>query len=446
MSKKTLIENAYIITSSKENKIIENGYILFDEENIIEVESGNINAKKLESDTKVYNAGGAVVTPGFINSHQHLAMSILRSGREATPNRLFTYFFPFEKQILNEDIVYNATRLSAWEMLTSGTTTAVDMYYFEDKVIDACIETNMRIVAGETIMTNSTPSQKNYKTALDFMSKVIDKYKGNNLVTPILAPHSPYMCDTDTLKEIYSFAEKNDLRLTMHASEFENELDLMEKLLGKRPRSPIDYLEEIGILSDRWHLAHLIFVDDSDIKKLAKHKVGIAHCPIANIKSGKGISPVLDMLENGLNVALATDGPLSGNRLDLSYAIGTAYYLQKLLKHNMTVLKPLEVFKMSTLGGAKAIGMADKIGSLEKGKYSDLILWRNDTPAMCAVQDEMANIVMASSARDINNVWVGGKLTVENSKLITTDTKDIITKCRFIQKEIKTKLENFDQN
>lgn len=442
-NKKTLIENCCIITADKDDRVIDNGYILFDYDNIIEIGGGSIDKTKIGNDVEIINAKNAVVSPGFINTHQHLPMSILRSGKECTANRLFSYFFPFEKEILNGDIVYNASRLSAWEMLTTGTTTVVDMYYFEDRVIDGASEVGMRIVAGETIMTDKTPSQESYKTALEFMSSVVEKYKNNKLVHPILAPHSPYMCSTKALEEIYSFANKNNMRITMHCSEFENEIELIEKNIGRKIKTPVQYLNELGILSNKWHIAHGIFLNDEDIKILADKHVSLAHCPIANIKAGKGIARVCDMLESGVNVSLGTDGPLSGNRLDLSYAISTAYCLQKLFRHNATVLTPKEMIKIATINGAKSVGLENKIGSIEVGKYADLVLWHNDTPSMCVAQDELANLVVASTGKDVNKVWVGGKLSVENGKLITTDTADIINKCKVIKEEIKDKIINF---
>lgn len=445
MNKKTLIKNAYIITSDKNNSLIENGFIVFDENSIIDL--GTVKDKSYETyenNAYIIDAKGAIVSAGFINTHQHLSMSLLRSGREAEENRLFTYFFPFEKEILNEDIVYDATRISAWETLLGGVTTAVDMYYFEDKVIEASIDLGLRIVAGETIMSDATPSFKTSREALEYMIRIIEKYKNDKRVIPIVAPHSPYMCDGKTLEKAYEFSEKYNLNITMHTSEFENELNLIEKRTGVKPRSSTDYIDSLGILSSKWLLAHMIFADERDIKKIADKKANVAHCPVANAKSGKGIARAYDMIASSINVGLGTDGPLSGNRMDFSHVIGTAYALQKLLKRNATILKPSEVLSMATLKGAKAIGLDDKIGSLEKGKYADIVLWREDTPSMCAPQDYVANLVLASTSKDVKNVWVGGKLCVKDGELISTDKNDIIKRAKIRQREISCKLSNFN--
>ncbi|OQY42124.1 MAG: hypothetical protein B6227_03090 [Fusobacteriia bacterium 4572_74] len=204
----------------------------------------------------------------------------------------------------------------------------------------------------------------------------------------------------------------------MHVAETQKEFD---KFKAKYNMTPIEYLDSIGLLNERFIAAHSIFVTDSDIELMKKRDIGVAHNMVANIKSAKGVSPALKMFDDGLRIGLGTDGPMSGNTLDIIGQMGYVAKLHKLTNKDRSAMPPYKVVEMATMGGARAIHREDELGSLENGKLADIVVLETKSANMQPIFDPYSVLVYSANASNVDTVIVNGKMIVENKKLLTYD-------------------------
>jgi len=427
-----IVENGTVLTMDSGKKIIEDGVVVIDNDKILEVGDKSLLNKYYAEN--VINADGGIIMPGMVNTHTHISMVVFRSLADDVPDRLNRYIFPLEKQIVTAELVYVGALHGAVEMAKSGITTFCDMYYFEDEVARAVDKIGLRAILGETVVKFPAPDSKKPFGGIAYGEKFIKKYKSHNLITPAFAPHAPQTNDTEHLKIINELSDKYNIPVIMHVAETKEELEIYQE---KYRKTPVEYLDSIGLLNERFIAAHLIFINDNDIEILKKRNVGIAHNMGANIKSAKGVSPALKMFDDGLKIGLGTDGPMSGNTLDIITQMGYVAKLHKLVNNDRTAMPPYKVVEMATLGGAKALHMEDKIGSIEKGKYADIAIVETKSPNMVPVYDYYSALVYSANASNVETVIVNGKVIVENKELKTYDEsvnrKDIQLLCNKIR-------------
>jgi len=411
-----IIKNGTILTMNEDHKIIEDGVVIIDKNKIIAI--GDKEILKEYSATLTLDAQDGIVMPGMINTHTHAAMTIFRSIGDDVGDRLNRYLFPLESKLVTPTLVYDGTRHGAIEMLKGGVTTMVDMYYFEDQAAKALKELGMRGIMGETIMAKQTPDAKKPYGGIDIAIKLTEKYKEDELITPAFAPHATYSNDSTHLQKIQSLALKYDVPVMMHVAETQAEVDKYKAEYGM---TPIQYLQSIGLLTNKLIAAHCIFVDDNDIELLSKNDVGVSHNMSANIKSAKGVSPSLKMFDNGIRIGLGTDGPMSSNSLDIIAQMGYVAKVQKLINKDRTVMPAKKVVEMATLGGAKAIHMEDKLGSLEVGKLADIVIVETQSANMTPTYNPYSSLVYSAHAGNVETVIINGKIIVNDKKLLTFD-------------------------
>jgi len=409
-----IVENGTVLTMDSERKIIEDGVVVIDNDKIIDV--GDKSLLNKYSAEKVINADGGIIMPGMVNTHTHISMVVFRSLADDVPDRLNRYIFPLEKQMVTAELVYLGALHGTVEMAKSGVTTFCDMYYFEDEVAKAVDKIGLRAILGETVVKFPAPDSHEPFGGIAYGEKFIEKYKSHNLITPAFAPHAPQTNDTEHLKIINELSDKYNIPVIMHVAETKEELEIYQE---KYRKTPVEYLDSIGMLNERFIAAHLIFINDNDIAILKKRNVGIAHNMGANIKSAKGVSPALKMFDDGLRIGLGTDGPMSGNTLDIITQMGYVAKLHKLVNNDRTAMPPYKVVEMATLGGAKALHMEDKIGSIEKGKYADIAIVEVKSPNMIPIYDYYSALVYSANASNVETVIVNGKVIVENKELVT---------------------------
>ena len=386
------------------------------------------------------DARGRLVLPGFINGHTHVPMTLFRGLHDdVTLNDwLYKYIFPAEAKNVNEEFVRWGTRLAAAEQIRSGVTTFADMYYFEDAVAEETKAAGMRGVLGETFIDFPAPDNKTAAEMLAYTEKFLKRWQGDALIHAAPAPHSIYTCSKKTIQDAAALAQKYHAPLLMHVSEMKKEWEDSERQNGT---SPVQYLEKIGVLGPDLVAAHCIFVDEADRKLLAERQVGCVHNPSSNMMIASGVSPVPEMRAAGIAVGLGTDGPAgSNNDLDLMEEIDLAAKLAKITKMDPLALNAKAVVEMATIDGARALHMEKEIGSLEAGKKADLILISLNEPNAVPMYDIYAQIAYSLKASDVETVVIGGRVVMQERKLLTIDEPRVLEKAREYRKSVSASL------
>jgi len=366
------------------------------------------------------NAKGQIILPGFVNTHTHIAMAAFRGASEDVQDRLNRYIFPMERELVRPELVYNASLYCLAEMLLSGTTTFADMYYFEDEVAQATQKAGLRAILGETVLGQPAPDAPRPYDGLVYAQHFIAKWKGNDSIVPAIAPHAPYTVDTENLRKAEQLAIELDVPLMMHVAEMDHEHTRFSQSHG----SVINYLEAIGLLNERLIAAHMLYVDDADIQKARDHGARVAHAPASNAKSGRPICPAWRMMKAGIKLGIATDGPLSGNGMDIPGVLSLFPKLQKTREGKREILTAKEALRTATLGGAEVLGLEEQIGSLEPGKRADFILIDGDDFNMQPIYDIYATLVYALKPHNIQDVYVNGRPLVEDRKIQSFDAEE----------------------
>ena len=428
-----------VVTMNGPRSIYEDGEIAIKGDSIVAVGSrAEIEARY--SGKRTIDARGKLILPGFINGHTHVPMTLFRGLHDdVTLNDwLYKFIFPAEAKNVTEEFVRWGTRLAAAEQIRSGITTFADMYYFEDAVAEETKAAGMRGVLGETWIDFPAPDNKTSAAMLAYTEKFLQKWQGDPLIQAAPAPHSIYTCSQKTLQEAAALARKYHTPILIHVAEMKKELDDSLKNNGA---TPVQYLERIGVLGPDVIAAHCILVNEADRKILAQRGVGCVHNPSSNMMLASGVAPVPEEREAGVAVGLGTDGPAgSNNDLDLMEEIDLAAKLAKITKMSPLALNAKAVVEMATIDGARALHMEKEIGSLEKGKKADLIVISLDEPNAVPMYDIYAQIAYALKASDVETVMIGGRLVMQDHRLLTVDEAAAIAKAREYRKSVAASL------
>ncbi|HBR22393.1 MAG TPA: S-adenosylhomocysteine deaminase, partial [Nitrospiraceae bacterium] len=370
---------------------------------------------------------GRAVLPGLINTHTHAAMVYFRGLADDLPLKewLERHIWPAENHWLSPEFISDAVELACLEMLEAGVTTYNDMYFFGDSAAIATKKIGMRAVLRVGILDFPTASAKTTDEYFFNAERFVESWKEDDLIVPCIAPHATYTCCPDTLKRSKEMAEKFDVPLHIHLSETEWEVNEIISRYGKRP---VAHLESIGFPDERVLAAHCVWLDNVDIELLAKRRCGVSHCIESNLKLASGIARVPDMLKAGVKVTFGTDGAASNNDLSILSEMATAAKLHKAMVKDPTVLDSKTAPLMATRWGAEVLGLGNKIGSIEKDKFADIITINLKKPHLTPIYDVYSHIVYAAMASDVETVMVNGKLVVNDGRLITGNEDDILQK------------------
>jgi 5-methylthioadenosine/S-adenosylhomocysteine deaminase len=374
--------------------------------------------------------------PGLVNAHTHAAMVLFRGIADDLKlmEWLQKYIFPAEKNNVTAEFVRAGTRLAALEMIRSGTTTFVDMYYFEDQVAETCQEAGLRGVLGSTLIEFPAPDNKTIPDALAYAERFLKKWSGDALVVPAVAPHSTYLCTPETLKAARGLADRYRAPILIHLSESADEQAQVKEKYG---RTPTEHLQQLGFLRPGVLGAHGIWLTPSDRKILKEAGAGVAHCPQSNMKLSSGAAPVRDMLAEGLRLGLGTDGAASNNDLDMFEEMLTAALLAKHTSGDPTAAPAAAVLEMATLGGARALGMEDRIGSLEPGKRADLVVVGLDEPRLHPLFDPVSHLVYVAKGADVRDVVVEGRVIMRDRRVLTLDEKAVVAEADRLRDQVR---------
>lgn len=428
-----LIVNGTIVTMDPGRTIIGAGTIAITDGKIVAVDdSGKVDHKARET----IDATGKLVMPGLINTHTHAAMTIFRGYADDLPlmEWLQNYIWPAEAKYVNARNVRTGTRLAAVEMIRSGTTTFNDMYFFEDDVAKAAKEVGIRAMIGEGLLDFPTPNAKTPQDGLNFTEMLINKWRNDTLITVAVAPHSPYTCSPELLKDAKNLSDKYDVPLHIHVSETGQEYN---DSINNHGMTPFGYLENLGFLGDNVIAAHSVHLNGEDIQLIALRSVGVSHNPESNMKLASGVAPLPALMETGAEIGLGTDGAASNNDLNMFEEMDTAAKLHKVFSKNSSVVDSKSVVEMATIGGAKVLGLDSMIGSIEKGKKADIILIDLGRPHLAPLYNPYSQIVYAVDGSDVETVIIDGRIVMRDQKILTVDEEEIIREARDLGVKIK---------
>jgi len=432
-----LIRGGTVVTMDDERRVLEGGAVAIRGDRIEAVFSAS---DPLPDATETIDASGHLVIPGLINAHGHAAMTLLRGIADdlALLEWLENYIFPAEAQNVSPEFVYWGSLLGCVEMARGGTTTYADMYYFEEEVARATEAVGIRGVLGQSIIGFPAPDYKTPEEALVGAEAFIEKYKSHPLVIPSIAPHALYTTSLEIVAKAHAIARKHDVPFQIHAVEPPEENDQMIEKLGKRT---IPALDDAGILTPGVILHHAIWLSDDDIQRIARSGASVSHNPESNMKTASGLARVPELIAAGIAVGLGTDGPASNNNLDMFEEMDTAAKLHKLVREDPTTMPAATVFHMATMGSAVALGIDDRVGSLEAGKLADIVLVDVRAPELTPLYDVYSHLVYAIKGRHVATVLVGGRVIVRDKDVVAIDESEVMEKANELKEQILRSLE-----
>ena len=431
-----LVVGGTVLTMEPGSKPIRNGAVAIADGRVAAVGPAE-ELLELAPSGEVLNAGNCVILPGLVNTHSHLAMTVLRGIADDLPLKqwLEEHIWPVEKEHIKRDVVRLGTELAVAEQLLAGVTTTTDMYFFADEVCAVLAEAGMRGVIAESLIGFPTPRCATSDEMLEKQRELIEAYREHPLILPSVAAHSPYSVSAIDLVREAELAEEYGVPMQIHLSETSWEV---EQLLSEKGVSPVAYLADLGVLSDRTVAAHCVHVSPEDIDLLAEFEAGVSHNPVSNLKLASGVSPVPAMVAAGVKVGLGTDGAASNNTLDLLRDMQIAALLHKGITGDPTVLPAKAMIEMATSEGARVLGLSDKIGRLTEGREADLICIKVEGPHTAPMYDPYSHLVFAARAADVRHVVIRGRIVVRNRELQTLDLDRIEAQTREFSESVRS--------
>lgn len=422
-----LIKAKYILPMNEALDIIQDGFVAVSDGKIIAI--GSVETiNNFEAKEKI-DADNSILLPGLINTHTHAVMVMFRGLADDLPldDWLQKHIWPAEAKYVKPDFVRRSVTLACLEMIKSGTTCFNDMYFFEEVAAKVIEKIGLRAMLGEAILDFPTPSCQNPAETIKKTIDLAQKFKNNELIKIAIAPHSIYALSKENLIKVKEASLKYNLPVHIHVSETKKEVVDCQK---QNNLSPVAYLESLGMLSRHVTAAHSVWLDEADLKIYRENRVKVAHCPSSNMKLASGIAPVAKMIDQGIAVGLGTDGAASNNTLDIFGEMRLAALLHKVSNLNPTLVSAREVVKMTTIDGAKALGLENEIGSLEIGKRADMITINLDQPHLTPMYDPYSHLVYAVRGSDVNDVIISGKILMRNREVKTIEEAEVLEEAK----------------
>ena len=415
--------------------VVRDGAVLIEDDRIVEVGRSEEVKRRNPRGYERIDAEGKIIIPGLVNTHHHLAMSLLRGYADDLPLKewLEKWIWPVESLMTGEDI-YLGAKLTAVESVLGGCTTVNTMYHYAPEFNEAraIAEVGIRGVVGHVCFS----WRKDEDIRLTKM--LVEKWHGaeNGRVRVSVDPHAPYTVDPGYMRELWSltselnekYRDKAPVIWHIHLAETMDEAEKVEKAFNVDVKDGVVvYLDRLGVLGPIVIAAHCVHLTDKDIAVLASRDVKVSHNPVSNLKLGSGISPVPRLLESGVTVGLGTDSVCSNNSSDMFETMKLAALIHKGVSMNPAVMDAWRVLSMATIDGARALNWSDEIGSIEPGKKADLVIIDAMKPHMRPMYSEVSHLVYAAKYGDVETVFVDGRPIVENREVKTVDVEELIT-------------------
>jgi 5-methylthioadenosine/S-adenosylhomocysteine deaminase len=437
-----VITKVHVVPMTEERKSF-GGYVRVRDGVITEVNSGTPD--KIAEAEQIIDGSGCVIMPGLINAHTHLYQVLLRAVWEDLE------LMPWLKRIygcarvLRPEHFYAGSLLGCIEAIRSGVTTVCEHNFLNPspecalETIRAIRDSGLRAVFARTVMdtgeivpecTKERPEQ-----AFRQIETILVKHKKDPQLIFMTGPNTPPInTSSGLLKEIRRFADDKAIGISAHVAESKSVVESVRREHGKN--GVIEFLHQFGIPAKNSIFAHSVHVSNDEIRILKETGTSVSHNPVSNMMLGDGVAPVVEMLRQGVNVALGTDGAASNHSQDLFDTMKGASLLQKVHHHDAGVIDPYSVLRMATVGGAKALGLDSICGTIEVGKQADLILVNIDTIHNQPINDIFSQIVHCAKASDVQTVIANGEILLQDRMLVRHDEKQILTDARQANRDL----------
>lgn len=437
-----LIEHGVVVTLDTRRRVIRDGAIMIEGSHITDVgKTDNLHRK--HTPERTIDASRKLVMPGLIDCHVHLAQAMIRGCADDVSllDWLGKYVWPLQGNY-DEDDGRASARLCMLEMIKSGTTSFVEAMlhtrYGFDGIAKSLEESGMRGYLAKTIMDTPAYGRKQMmhpgmiedgEKSLAETITMIDRWNGraNGRIGVWFGPRSLGACSKALYEKIAEEAAKRKAGITMHLCEVKEDVKYARR---KFKKSPVAFANDVGLLTPRTVLAHAIWLTDRDIATLSKTHTNIAHCPSSNTKLASGIARVPEMLKKGVNVGLGCDGGPSNNSYDMVREMKLAAYIHKVRLSDPMTMPAEKILEMATVGGARAIGMQDKLGTLEPGKLADIVLVNLDSVHMVPNNNHVSDLVYAGSGADVDSIIIDGRIVMEQRDVKTLNEREIVKEAR----------------
>ena len=432
----TLIHPGWIVPVIPRGAVLENYSIALTGDRI----SALLPRREAEAITArhVLELPGHALMPGLVNSHGHAAMSLLRGYADDQPlmSWLEQHIWPAEAAHVSAGFVRDGVELAIAEMIRAGTTTFSDMYFFPDACAETAQRLGMRCQITFPILDFPTVWAR---SADEYISKGLalrDDVKHSALVTVGFGPHATYTVSEPNLIKVATLAAELDVAVQIHLHETRGEVLLAVENNGERP---LDSLHRLGLLGPRTQCVHMTDLGDQDIALLAATGAHVVHCPQSNMKLASGTCPVTRLLAKGVNVALGSDSAASNNDLNMFGEMQSAALLAKLYSEDASALPAVDALAMATINGARALGLEERIGSLETGKLADLIAVDLSQPETQPVYNPLSQLVYACNGSQVTHSWIGGVQVMHQRQLTHIDLNALGARTRVWQERIRNR-------
>lgn len=369
-----------------------------------------------------------VLIPGLVNAHTHAAMTLLRGFADdlSLESWLREGVWPAEKRWVSAEMVRDGTELAIAEMISAGITCFSDQYFFPEIVAETAIDRGMRAMVGTPVVNFPTSWAQDFNEYLQKGTDLVhDPYAGHPLITSCFVPHSTAALSDDAFTELRVTADQLDVRIQIHLHETTSEIEASLNSTGKRP---FERLLDLGLVNSSLLAVHAIHLTESEIARCAEAGVAIAHCPRSNLKLASGVAPISRYRDAGITLALGTDGAASNNVLDILAEMRLAALLAKVAAHDAAVISSTEALHLGTLGGARALGLEQTIGSIEIGKSADLACFDLEYPNSQPIYDVTSQLVYTAHATQATDAWIAGRHLLEDGQLVNFNIDGLLAR------------------
>jgi len=423
-----LISARWIIPIIPEGQVFENCSVAIQGGDIVSLLPTAEALRKYAPQQHVELSNHALI-PGLVNAHGHAAMTLLRGFADDYPLKtwLEQHIWPVEMRWVSDTFVQDGTELAIAEMIRSGTSCFSDMYFFPENAAKAASHAGIRSQIAFPVFDFPSPWGRGPDEYIHKGLQLRDDYKGRELTRIAFGPHAPYTLSDEPLRKIASYAEELDTCVQIHLHETAGEVSDSLKQFGMRP---IQRLKELEFFSPLTQCVHMTTLDDSDIETIAAYNAQVIHCPESNLKLASGLCPVAKLLDTGINVALGTDGAASNNDLNMFGELHTAALVAKAVAGDPTVVDAHKALQLATINGARALGWADRIGSIEVGKAADLAAVELGTIESEPLYNPASQLVYTNSGSRVSHLWVNGAALMSERQLLTVNEQEILIKAR----------------
>ena len=412
----------WIVTQNASREVLRNQSVYIEDGKIVEI-SDKITC---EAD-HIIDGRRKLLLPGLVNTHTHLSMTLLRGYADDMPLEqwLESKIWPLESKLTGE-LCYSGALLGCLEMIRTGTTCFLDMYFYVEDVAKAVQKAGLRAFLSHAIIDAFMDKKPTGLSEMADSTFGAIRALKNPRIGVAVAPHSPYTCSSETLIKAKEMAAAERVPLHTHLAETRAEQVEFEKTRGLRE---IDFLDKIGFLSENLVAAHCVWLTRSEVETLGKRQVKVAHCPVSNLKLAEGgVAPVPEMFESGVTVGLGTDGAASNNCLDMFDTMKICALIHKAHRWDPTILPAQRVLDMATIGGASALGISESVGSVEEGKWADLIMIDLRSPNLNPIHGKdtiISDIVYSAKGENVDTTIVDGRILMAEKRYTSLDDDQI---------------------